>query len=342
LKLLIVGADNELALERYYTNHLINLGNEVHLFPSQNILQSVINSNFLKRIQHRIRPSDIYKNINVQLLNFAEQINPDIIWVFKGMELFPRTISQLKQHCQKVVNYNPDHPFIKSSRASLNSNVTKSVGLYDFHFVYSKQLGLTIKQKYGLDHTWLPFGYEKSLLPSDLLESNEDIHICCFVANADKTRAQKVKMVLDAGYEVHVYGDYWNRYIKSSENLTIFPRVDAYKYWKTLRKYRIQFNIFRLHNLGSHNMRTFEIPAVGGIMLAPRNSEHLSFFKEDDEAFYFNGDEEFLKKIQTILNLSHGKSNKIRESAIKKSQESGNTYQHRAEMIEKVLTSLIY
>ena len=42
----------------------------------------------------------------------------------------------------------------------------------------------------------------------------------------------------------------------------------------------------RIHNPDSHNMRSFEVPGVGGIMVAPDTKEHRIFFEVGKEIFY--------------------------------------------------------
>lgn len=50
-------------------------------------------------------------------------------------------------------------------------------------------------------------------------------------------------------------------------------------------------------------MRTFETPGIGGIMLAPKTSEHTEFFINHSEAFFFHNIEECLTMINFLLSL---------------------------------------
>ena len=56
--------------------------------------------------------------------------------------------------------------------------------------------------------------------------------------------------------------------------------VESSDFWKVLRKYRVQLNLMRPHNLDSHNMRSIEVPAVGGIGLFPDTPDHERFFEK--------------------------------------------------------------
>ena len=63
-------------------------------------------------------------------------------------------------------------------------------------------------------------------------------------------------------------------------------------------------NVLRLQNKGSHNMRTFEIPASGGFMLQERSNEVLEFFEEGKEIECFSS----VKELKDKINFSDEKN----------------------------------
>ena len=67
----------------------------------------------------------------------------------------------------------------------------------------------------------------------------------------------------------------------------VYPIASRPDFWRKNQEYRVQLNLFRQYNEGSHNMRTFEIPAVGGIQLTEYSTEQADFFKEGEEIFSF-------------------------------------------------------
>ena len=84
---------------------------EIHQPLVEKVTKSIIN-----KAVYRMFPSIFMHDINKKILVDVRKINPDVILVFKGMTLFPETISELKEHTQLICNYIPDHPFEIYSR----------------------------------------------------------------------------------------------------------------------------------------------------------------------------------------------------------------------------------
>ncbi|HSZ84779.1 MAG TPA: glycosyltransferase, partial [Puia sp.] len=283
---------------------------ETELFAAQNFFFSYYNKSLINKIFFRLGISSIYKKINELLFKKAKQYKPDVVWIFKGMEVFPKTIDQLKLNGCKVVNYNPDNPFIFSGRGSGNENVKDSIGKYDLHFVYDKAVQKKIAEEYSIKTAYLPFGFDldESLYNECILQP--EIVKVCFLGNPDNERAAFLKKLLDNGNAIDIYGNDWNKFI-NHPNASLFPPVYGNELWKILRRYRVQLNLMRIHNINSHNMRSFEIPAVGGIMIAPDTPEHKMFFENEKEIFLFKNLNECVEKIHHVLNLTADDANQI-------------------------------
>ena len=257
------------------------------------------------------------------------------------MEIFPETLETLRIDF-KLANYNPDHPFIISSRGSGNTNVTESVGKYHLHFCYHHELQKKIEREYGIPTVFLPFGYEKNdviyIDQSTIVENNR----VCFQANPDKYRVEKVQFLTDNGIEVDVYGHGWHKtHLKDNNKVNIFPIASRSEFWYLNQKYRVQLNLFRKYNYGSHNMRTFEIPAVGGIQLTPYSEEQASFFEQNKEIFFFKDDEDMVVQVKKLISSSQEEISQIRTAARKRSMESGYSFKDRSKTVYNVFKNLL-
>lgn len=339
MKILIVGTDTEWALEKVYHKYLKQEA-DVTLFNAHGIFLNYFSKNIFNKIIFRAGFSQIFHSINKQLLVIAEKNNFDVIWVWKGMEIYPKTLKKLKAKGAFLVNYNPDHPFEYFSRGNGNTNVLNGIKYYDMHFSYSKKIIKRIENEYKIPCFWLPFGYEKSSMPD--FKTNKTINKVCFIGNPDAQRVEKIQLLLENNLPVDVYGNGWKHFLKNSDNLALHGPVYGENFTTTAQRYSVQLNVFRPHNIGSHNMRSFEMPAIGCIMLAPKSEEHLELFKENTEAFYYTDNADMLKACKTILNkLSDEELNKVKENAYYRSVKSDYSYEERAKQVLKILNEAI-
>ena len=335
MRLLLVGASSKYAIELPYFKYLREFPefDQVEFFEAQNMFLEYYQKSIINKILYRLGYSQILKKINSKLIEKVDDFKPDVILVFKGMEIFPETLEKIKATGILLSNYNPDNPYIFSGRGSGNKNITNSIGLYDVHFTYSKSILSELNLKHPKSHVYyLPFGFD---VDDDLYEEckkQQEIVKVCFLGNPDKYRAKFIEKLCELGIKIDVYGNNWQKYI-SHNNCTSFDGVYDLDLWKTLAKYRVQLNIMRPHNMDSHNMRTFEIPAIGGIELAPNTPEHRLFFNEGKEIFLYQNEQECVSKICQLLELSFDQASKIRENARNKCVSSKYSYYWRSKEI---------
>ncbi|MEK7256548.1 MAG: glycosyltransferase, partial [Bacteroidota bacterium] len=221
-----------------------------------------------------------------------------------------------------------------------NKNVSQSIGLYDLHFCYSHSVQRRIEGEFGIPTAFLPFGYE---LPEPTFEEVKDepeIQSACFIGNPDEIRAAHLKYLAKNEIPVDVYGHGWERHLPNLPNIRLHEATYGKDFWRKMRAYRLQINIFRPHNEGSHNMRTFEIPAVGGIMLSPDSPEHRAFFEPEKEVFLYQTMKEMATKAKQILALPEAEAAEIRRQARKRSVVSGYSYERRAGQVQEVFEQL--
>ena len=186
-----------------------------------------------------------------------------------------------------------------------------SVSLFDVYFTYDKNIKneLTIRD---VKSELIPFGFDSNgFIYSELIEEEEIVKLC-FLGNADRLRVEFIQNLAKKGIKIDVYGENWGL-LKLHNGISIFGPLYGEQFWKTLQRYAVQLNLLRPHNLTSHNMRSFDIPGAGGIMLAPRTEDHQTFFIENKEVFLFEDMEEAYQKIIYILNLDFKARSKIRQ-----------------------------
>jgi spore maturation protein CgeB len=333
MKVLVVGAGKPPAIERYYVNHFNEMGIETELYAAQNVFFDFYQKSMFNKLIFKLGLSSIYHRINESLRQKIEEMRPDIIWVFKGMEIYPSSLQWAKDRNIKLVNYNTDNPFVFSGKGSGNKNVTRSIGLYDLHLTYDRNIRERISKDYHLRCELLPFGFEdKEELYEECIRQEEDCRLC-FVGSPDKGRVAFVEAIAGE-LPLVIYGPSWKKFT-SHPNIVIKDAVHGNEFWKTLYRYRVQLNFMRLHNPDSHNMRSFEVPGIGGIMLAPATSDHKLYFRENEEVFLFTDMQDCIGKARYLLNLSKTEADKIRLKIRARSLGSGYSYSKRAIQVKK-------
>ena len=341
MKILLVGSNFSYAIERYFVRYLTEMGVEINQYTAPDIVFNYHSKNLFNKVLFRTKINTGYKPVNRELVKIAHEYKPDVIWVFKGMELFPETLATLNKDF-RLANYNPDHPFLITSRGSGNSNVRDSVGLYQLHFCYHNQLIQQIKNEFHIPAVFLPFAYDNSDMQYMDQNSLTEINKLCFQANPDAYRVDMIEKLAENGLEVDVFGIGWQKTkLRNNPRVRLFNIADRKEFWKLNQEYRVQLNLFREYNKGSHNMRTFEIPAVGGIQLAPYSEEQAMFFKEGEEIFFFHNETEMVEKAKFLLSLPAHKALEIRNAARKRSLNSGYTFKDRAITVYKSFKALV-
>ena len=342
MKILMTDSKNDRLLAYFYSRHLREISG-VQLSSLDYVDElNTRNESVFNRLGQRMLPYIFLKKINRDIIRAVESFKPDLIWIFKGMEIFPETLDYAGKKGIRLVNYNPDHPFFFAASGSGNSFVKNSIPLYDLHLSYSQEILKDLWNSYQVKGKYLPFGFEISDQIYSRASSVPEIEKACFVGCADDERSRVVGLLLKQGIPVDVYGPGWNKYFKSNGKVKVSPGIYNDDLWQVIRSYRLQLNVFRSQNRNSHNMRSFEIPGIGGIMLAPWSDEHVSFFEPGREAYFFKNDDELLRLSQQILAMEPSRAFEIRQAARQRSLRDGYSYTERSKKVYAYFSELLH
>jgi len=228
-RLLLVGSQSAGAIENFFTSALTDLGCDVALFdPSQHVADG-----FVTRVRQRLHDRTLYTRVNECLLQECRTTRPDVVWVFKGIEIMPETILGLKRMGVLVANYNPDHPYIRTSVTHGGGNVAECVPLYDIYLSYHRELVRSLP-KTGV---WLPFGFHLPNHLFHLIEAVEEIPRACFLGTIDATRVKTLAWLGRSGVPLDVHGPL-NRHARQlggEANIRLFDEVYGPDFWRVLR-----------------------------------------------------------------------------------------------------------
>ncbi len=334
-RVLMSATRNRFKLESCYEQHLQDCWQLSHFHEADFVASSRV-----QQIVRRIWTKSGLQKVNEEFLRLVAVHQPDIAWIFKGAFLFPETLKKIQSTGVFTVNYNADHPFEFASEGSGNQRIAASIPNYDLHLTYSHRIQSQMSAQFpDLPIEVVPFGHDVNDESFRQIRKEEppEINRVCFVGNPDLKRSNLIKDLVSASIPVDVFGAKWNRYLKSHEQLRIHGQANGEALYRTIRRYRVQLNILRSHNLDSHNMRSFEIPACGGIMLAEDSIEHRDFFAGGDEAFFFQSANTLIDMAETLLRERPEKIDAVRRAARERCRISGYSYEDRAEAAAKFI-----
>jgi spore maturation protein CgeB len=341
--ILILGAFNPGAIENFYKQGFEKFGITVDTYGIADQYYAFLNKGLYNKVINKLSPDFFYAKINKALLGFIDKKHYDVILVFKGMELFPETVKQLKDHAILTANYNADHPFVYYAPGSGNHHVLDSIPHYDVHFSYAKKIVDQLQNSYNKQAYCIPFGYDSRLNTTSPGETNQFKDRFLFIGAFDKQRARYLYQLQSDSLDI--YGEQkW-----SSRNVFRPYLKKAYKnsalygneYVNAITTSLGILNLIRQQNMkeDSHNMRTFEVPGYGGLLVSQRTTEQLEYFEEGKEAVFFDSVYELQEKM-LYLSANTTVVNAMKQAAYNRSIRADYSYDQRSRQLLDCLKNI--
>lgn len=341
MNILILGSFGSGALENYYLNGIQNLPITISTFDTTNSYYQAINRSIFNKITNKIHPNYFFTPVNTRLLRFIGSNKYDVILIFKGLTIFPDTLKELKYHTSLLCCYNPDHPFKFFSEGSGNRNILNSIQLYDLYFSYATRITKELKTRFQVNAHTIPFGYDDKPVDTKFDNQSALSQKLIFAGSYDRERAAFLSQL--PADMLAIYGDIkWktrnhlnNRLKNSYQGHPL--NGDAYK--QAIRDAPAVLNLLRKQNIeeGSHNMRTFEVPGYGGLLLGDRTEEQMLFFEDGKEALFYDCKEELASHISFISN-NPASVRRMKGAAHQRAMRSGYSYTDRSRQLMNILS----
>jgi hypothetical protein len=254
--------------------------------------------------------------LNRDLVQAAEDVKPDVIFVWRGMHLRPRTLRLLKRNTGALLAaYNNDDPFglRVHGQAPWHHHFCwywylKSIPQYDVHFAY-RSVNIPELLQAGARKALLLMPYfipqmhhPVTLSEGELREFGCDV---CFAGHYEPDgRVEYIRALVKAGIHVRLFGDkYWTGSALgdlSSYFGDVRP-VRGDEYAKALCGAKLCLAFLSRLNRDTYTRRCFEIPACGRLLLCERTDDLTRMFVEDKEAVFFSSVEELVEKAKRLL-----------------------------------------
>lgn len=299
-KVLIVGYTLEVGrTEEVYRRGFSALGCEVLHFTWKEAAPSLFSRSLWDRVSWRLAWQLLAISANQKLVEITNQFQPDLTLAISPLLLHPESILALKQHGLAFVFFT-DNP-IDSHHTHTNSWVQQGFPLWDAAFIWSQELVERLRANGVKKAFFHPFCSDLEYhFPKRQANSVYDV---AFIGNWDASRKREQYLKAIAHYRLGLWGsNYWNTHCKELALKGLFQGMCSYQEIpEILGSAKMGLNILRPQNEEGHNIRTYEIPATGTLMLSERSRELLNLFAADKEAVYFSNPYELKQKVDYLL-----------------------------------------
>jgi spore maturation protein CgeB len=239
-------------------------------------------------------------------------------------------IKSLKSRGAACFNFATDDPLNPVFKAEW---FLRSLCEYDAVFTPRKSNIAELRRLGCRNVHYLPFAYDEQLFkPVDVSQVPAfPPPEVLFVGGADADRAQFFASYMKVGVRPTFVGGYWQRY-PHTKALALGQKLAA-----TIRQLTahaaVNICLVRRANRDGHVMRSFEIPAVGGFMIAEDTEEHRGIFGPEGECvLYFKSPEEAAHKTLWAIR-NPGERRRMAAAAHSRIIFGGHTYKDRLKAI---------
>lgn len=194
------------------------------------------------------------------------------------------TLSLLKQAGVTTANYSTDDPWNPNHSSTWH---LKALREYDFVFT-PRTSNLDDFKRLGVRHAaYLPFAYDPVLFGA-VSKSGAFEPDVLFVGGADNDRVAFIGALINLGIAPSLVGGYWDR-CAQTRKLSLGQKSPQ-ELVELTASAKVNVCLVRRANRDGHVMRSFEIPAIGGFMIAEDTADHRDMFGEEGTCVLYFGD----------------------------------------------------
>jgi spore maturation protein CgeB len=303
-KILISGAFWHGSLEESYARAFEALGWNVVRFDWEQFARA--HPLATMAFAQKLLRTRIANRVGKWFTSIIEDEQPDLVLVIKGRRVAPETLTDAKRILsdRPLVNFNPDSPW---EPANSSSRLLGSIPIYDAHFTWNKQLIARFENANAKKVHYLPFAYDPVLHHPLKAEVPNPTYDAMFVGTYAPERDELLGTLVNCN--IRIVGNGWRKAKWIPHHWMLSDAVYGEDAVRVLSLGVCSINMLREQNFGSHNMRTFEIPASANAMLTMRSEEQSEWFTEGSDMECFDTPEELLSKIQMLAsNPEHART----------------------------------
>ena len=288
----------------------------------------------VQRFELHYKDGILIRKTNKKLLKQVESKHYDLVIIYYSTILFGYIIKAMKKCGCKVVMYCNDNPFSTGYRSYIWRQFKRQIPYYDIIYAYRRS-NIDDYISRGAKRVELLRSYYISernyYIPDEEIEL--DVPSVVYIGhNENDDREDYIKALLDSGIDIGL-NHAWEEFHYKEEQIHIFPReVATLKYNEILNKAKIAIVFLSKLNGDTYTRRCFEIPATKTLMIAPYTEELSKMYLENEEAVFFESQNELVEKVKYYLTHDEERR-KIAEAGYQRLMKSRNEVSDRVDKI---------
>jgi hypothetical protein len=252
---------------------------------------------FANSIGHRLYCTPEVLRMNEKMVAAAGKVRPDLVWLEKGNWVYPSTLRRLRKLARFLVHYNTDDVFAAGNWFWLHR---KGIRLYDVYLTTNRWNVREIGKRYCVSTMRVGMGYDQDYHRPPSLHTRSDASAqVVFVGHWERHTERYVVALRNSGVVVEVWGHNWWR--AKDRALRAVKPLGQGEYVNKIASARIALCSLSRQNRNESTGRSFEIPAIGTLLLAERTLEHEFLFGDGAGAALFTGEKELVEKVHHYL-----------------------------------------
>lgn len=332
-RLLIVGNSLPFHVGHHFLSAAQQLGMPVSMCDVSTASSS---SRFIQTMYWRFhgrRPVHLHA-FGRRLIELCQRERPDLVLATGIAPLDALTLKTLGQLDIQCANFLTDDPWNFAHHAAWFL-----AALPHYHHIFTpRQSNMEDLYTIGCpDVHYLPFAYNPAVHYPDqpAAEAAHKLRTdIVFTGGADSDRLSWISALINGGFQVALYGNYWERHRITHSSARGQADLSTLRYIASTAK--VNLCLVRRANRDGHVMRTFEVPAMGGCMLTEYTEEHQQLFGGDGETVvYFRSIQEMVEKLRWLLD-NDDERQRLSSAVYIRITQGRHTYQDRlVEILER-------
>lgn len=267
---------------------------------------------FFFKAQNKYMMGPLVTKLNKDFINFALEVKPDLIFIYRGTHIYARTVKILSNKLKNtlVIGYNNDDPFSPHYPKWFWRHFLSCVPEYDLTLAYRQhnidEYRVAGARRVQLLRSW--FIPERNY-PTELTDLEKEKYSCdvVFIGHYENDgRLEFLEEIERRGWSLRIFGhgNEWNPVLRRvpllAGHMPIQP-VWGQDYNLALCGAKIALCFFSKLNRDTYTRRCFEITASGTVLLSKYTDDVASLFIANQEVVLFRDAKEMCAVIESLL-----------------------------------------